>query len=65
MEGTGFCRGGVLQAAEEHFLAVILSEAKNLCIFGIRQMQRSFVGRLGDLLRMTALAVIPQPVETR
>jgi hypothetical protein len=43
----GFCskgqKGGAEQAAEKRFTAVILSEAKNLCICKIRQMRRSFV----------------------
>jgi hypothetical protein len=48
------------QAAEELVGAVILSEAKNLCICLKIQMQGSFAS-----LRMTALAVFPQPVKPR
>ena len=58
-------KGGASQAAEKLVGGVILSEAKNLCICRIRQMRRSFLRFTQDrlrLLRMTVLAVFPQPV---
>jgi hypothetical protein len=57
---------GAKQAAEKLVGAVILSEAKNLCICRIRQMRRSFLRFTQDrlrLLRMTALAVFPHPAK--
>jgi hypothetical protein len=40
------------QAAEKLVGAVILSEAKNLCIFGIRQIQRPFLRFTQDRMRL-------------